>query len=231
MSPFGPKNPRPESIAILLSILAAGTSPLCAQQLSSSDADAFIARLRAGREKHPALTADFTEVKTSHLLKKPVTTTGVIAFAAPDKFRREVTGDNPSLTVSNGRQLWIYYPNFKEVELYDLGGRGAFDESIAALTAGLNFQGVEKFYRYDVFRDGGATRIDLRPRSSGLKRMIRSLSIFVSPELRIERTVAELPKGDRLVITYRNQKPGNLPASQFNFEPPAGANVTKPLGK
>ncbi len=227
LKPSHPKFPT----TLLAALFAVAINPLVAQELPSAEATAFIARLRAEREKQPTLTADFTEEKTTHLLKKPIVTTGTISFSAPDKFRREVKGDNPSLTVSNGRQLWIYYPNFKEVELYELGGRGPLDDSIAALTAGLNFQDIEKYYRYNVFGDTAGHRIVLRPRSSGLKRMIRELSVFVSPELRIDRTVAELPKDDRLVITYRNQKPGGVPASEFNFQPPPGAHVSKPLGK
>ncbi|MEO8352129.1 MAG: outer membrane lipoprotein carrier protein LolA [Chthoniobacteraceae bacterium] len=232
MSPPGLKPSRSNLLtaAVALTFVVA-LNPLQARELSSAEASGFISRLRAERDKHPSLTADFTEEKTTHLLKKPIVTSGTISFSAPDKFRREVKGDNPSLTISNGSQLWIYYPNFKEVELYELGGRGPLDDSIAALTAGLNFQDIEKYYRYDVVREGTGHRIVLRPRSSGLKRMIRELSVFVSPQLRIERTVAELPKNDRLVITYRNQKPDSVPASGFTFQPPPGVPVSKPLGK
>lgn len=211
---------------LLAALTASGQTPL-----NSADADALIARMREHRAKFPALTADFTEEKTIRLLKKPVTSAGTLAFEAPDKFRREMKGPNPSLTVSNGQKLWIYYPHFKEAELYTLGGRGFFDDSIAALTAGLNFQNISEFYRYEAFRDGDGYRFHLRPRSGGLKRMVRELKVYVTPDFLIRRTEAELPKGDRVITSYRNQKSTALPASTFEFKPPPEARISKPLGK
>jgi len=42
------------------------------------------------------------------------------------------------LVVCDGRELWIYYPSFKEAEHYVLGQHSFFDDSIAALTASSN---------------------------------------------------------------------------------------------
>lgn len=92
-----------------------------AQQLSADDEKALLTKLREQRAKFPALTADFTEDRSTHLLNKPIRGTGTIAFHAPGKFRRELKGSSPSLTVSNGKELWIYYPNFSEAEHYTLG--------------------------------------------------------------------------------------------------------------
>lgn len=215
------------AVALLFAIVSAAAQTA----LNPAEADALIARMREHRAKLPALTAEFAEEKTTHLLKRPVTSSGTLAFEAPNKFRREMKSPNPSLTVSNGQKLWIYYPNFKEAELYTLGARGFFDDSIAALTAGLNFQNISEFYRYEAFRDGDGFRFQLRPRSGGLKRMVRELTVFVTPDFFIRRTEAELPKGDRVVTIYRNQKSTPLPAATFEFRPPPDAHVSTPLGK
>ena len=187
--------------------------------------------MRTHRTSLPSLTADFTEEKTTHLLQKPITLTGTIAFETPNHFRREVKGNNPSLTVSNGKTLWIYYPNFKEAELYTIGVQSFFDDSIAALTAGLNFQNVGDFYRYDACLDGDAYRFVLKPKTAGLKRMLRELAVFIGPDFLIRKTDATLPKGDRVLTTYRNQKSVAVPAGTFDFKPPADARVSTPLGK
>jgi outer membrane lipoprotein-sorting protein len=83
-------------------------------------------------QKFPSLTADFAEEKTTHLLTKPLVAQGTIAFQTPNKFRRELKGNTPSITVTDGAKLWIYYPSFKTAELYTLGQRQFFDDSIAA---------------------------------------------------------------------------------------------------
>lgn len=202
-----------------------------ATDLSPAETQTLLKTLEAQRAKSPSITADFVEEKTTRLLAKPLVTEGTIAFQTPNKFRREVTGKSPSLTVSNGQKLWIYYPAFKEAELYTLGQKAFFDDSIAALTAGLNFNQVDKFFSYKAARDGNAYRIQLTPRSSGLKRMVKELTVWIDDDAKVQRTETTLPKGDRVQTSYKNQRASSLPASTFDFAPPADANVTQPLGK
>ena len=191
----------------------------------------MIVRLKEHRAKFPSLTADFSEEKITRLLQKPLNTSGTIAFTSPNLFRREVRGASPSTTVCDGKQLWIYYPNFKEAEKYTLGERAFFDDSIAALTAGLNFANIDDFYRYDGFREDKGYRLVLRPKTSGLKRLLKQLSIWITEDFLIARTETLSPKDDRIVTNYRNQKAEAIPAGTFNFKPPADTNVSTPLGK
>ncbi|MEI7547169.1 MAG: outer membrane lipoprotein carrier protein LolA [Actinomycetota bacterium] len=147
------------SADILLDYDSGQPVALTAKSLSGLRAD-----LDARAKEFPALTADFTEDRTTHLLNKPIRGTGTIAFHAPGKFRRELKGTSPSLTVCNGKELWIYYPNFTEAEHYTLGKKQFFDDSLAALTAGLNFTDVEKYFRIAAAKDGPATRITVELR-------------------------------------------------------------------
>lgn len=199
--------------------------------MSAPDTAALIDKLKEHRAKFPALTADFSEQKTTRLLQKPLVVNGTIAFSVPNLFRREVKGSSPSTTVCDGKQLWIFYPNFNEAEHYTLGQRSFFDDSLAALTAGLNFSNIEKFYRYEARREPSGYQLVLTPKTSGLKRMLKELSVWISNDYMISRTQAVLPKGDNVVTTYTNQKSQSVPASAFDFSPPADAKVSTPLGK
>ena len=216
---------------LLFLVLLATSACTWAADLPLAETQALLKSLQEHRAKFPALTADFTEQKTTHLLTKPLTSEGTLSFQVPNKFRREVKGSSPSLTVSDGAKLWIYYPAFKEAELYTLGQRQFFDDSIAALTAGLNFQNVEKFYTCTAAREADGYRLALTPRMGGLRRMVKELAVFVDAEFKIQRTETTLPKGDRLVTTYKNQRPAALPAGPFDFTPPADARISQPLGK
>jgi chaperone LolA len=200
-------------------------------ELSSAETAGLIGRLKEHRAKFPSITADFTEEKVTRLLQKPLNTSGTIAFTAPNLFRREVRGTSPSTTVCDGKQLWIYYPNFKEAERYTLGERAFFDDSIAALTAGLNFSNIEDFYRYDAIREDKGYRLVLRPKTGGLKRMLKQLSVWVTDDFMISRTETLSPKDDRIVTNYRNQKAETVPASRFEFKPPADTRISTPLGR
>lgn len=211
--------------SLWLLAVAAGS----AAELAPAETAKLLENLREHRARRPSFTADFTEQKISRLLAAPLTSEGTIAFQAPDKFRRELKGRNPSLTVSNGQQLWIYYPNFNEVEWYTLGQRSFFDDSLAALTAGFNFQKIAEFYRYQAFRESGNYRLLLMPKTSGLKRILRQLQVWVDNDFTIVKTEAALPRDDRVLTTFRNQRPTPLAASVFEFKPPADAHVSRPL--
>jgi outer membrane lipoprotein-sorting protein len=202
-----------------------------AQLLSPAEREQTLHRLAELRAKSPFLQADFSEEKTSRLMSKPIKSQGTVWFQTPDKFRREIKGRNPSVTVSDGRAMWIYYPNFNEAELYTLGGRGVFDDAIAALTTGLTFDRVEEFYEIRMAHEGELLRVELSPKRSNLKRVVQKLTVWMDNELRGVRTELILPKGDRVMTQYRNQSREPLPPSTFEFTPPSGASVTRPMGK
>src|SRR5213082_819802 len=106
---------------------------LRAQSLTETEIKNLLARIAERRASAPDVRADFQEQKTMHLLNKPIVSSGKISFRAPNKFRREITGNSPSVTVSTGRDLWIYYPNFRSAEHYSLGKRSPADAAIAAI--------------------------------------------------------------------------------------------------
>src|SRR6266542_6291183 len=87
--------------------------------------------LLAGIRQTRSTQADFQEERVIRLMKKPILSSGKIWFQPPNKFRREVKGNSPSVTVSDGRQLWIYYPNFKSAERYPLGKGSPLDSTVA----------------------------------------------------------------------------------------------------
>ena len=215
-------------LSLIVLLFSSAISP--AQQLSADDEKALLGKLREQRTQLPALTAEFTEERTTRLLNKPIRGTGTIAFHAPNKFRRELKGASPSLTVCNGAELWIFYPNFNEAEHYTLGRKQFFDDSLAALTAGLNFQDVDKYFRIAPAREGTGYRIVLTPKSSGVRRFLTTLTVWLNADAIIEKTDATLPKGDRITTTYRNVRTLKATDAKFDFTPPPAAHISTPLG-
>ena len=130
---------------LFVSILVA--SIVRAQSLSEADVKNLLSRIAERRATSPDVRADFQEQKTMRLLNKPIVSSGKIWFHAPNKFRREVVGNSPSVTVSNGRDLWIYYSSFKSAEHYSLGKRSPVDAAIAAINTALNLENVENTFR------------------------------------------------------------------------------------
>jgi len=212
-----------------------------AQSLSETEIKNLLARIAERRASAPDVRADFQEQKTMHLMAKPIVSSGKIWFHAPNKFRREISGNSPSVTVSNGRDLWIHYPNFKSAEHYTLGKRSPVDAAITAINTALNLENVESTFRITGTKidlpspgsgaAGNGYALQLLPRSPSMKRMFQKFDLRLNSDLVAERTEMTQPNGDQIVTTYSNQSRAATPAATFEFTPPAGTAISAPLGR
>jgi len=195
--------------------------------LSESDLKNLLTGIRANRTTQ----ADFQEERVMRLMKKPIVSSGQISFQPPNKFRREVKGNSPSVTVSDGRQLWIYYPNFKSAERYPLGKSSPLDSTVAAINSALNLENIENTFQINATKSDKGYDLTLLPRTASMKRVFQKLDLHIKENLGVERTDMLLPSGDRIVTSYSNQTRAPIPGSTFEFKPPAGTEVTTPLGQ
>ena len=211
------------SIVFVLALTAvSGGAPLSADELKD-----LLAAIRHNRSTQ----ADFQEQRVIRLMKNPVQSSGTVWFETPNKFRREVKGNSPSITVSDGRNLWIYYSNFKSAERYPLGKGSPLDATVAAINSALNLENIESSFNVSATKGDNGHELQLQPRTAAMKRVFQKLDLRINSEFRVERTEMLLPNGDRIVTTYSNQKRAAIPAWTFLFEPPAGTEVTTPLGR
>ncbi len=217
-------------ILLIVAGLISLTSFATAAPLPDSEMKNLLARIRENR----ITQADFQEQRVIHLMQKPLVSSGRVWFQPPNKFRREVKGNSPSVTVSDGQQLWIYYPNFKSAERYPLGKSSPLDSTVAAINSALNLENIENTFQIT------ATKVDppqagyelsLIPRTASMKRVFQKLELHINDQLRAERTEMFLPNGDRIVTSYSNQTRAPVPASTFEFKPPPGTDITTPLGQ
>ena len=195
--------------------------------LSTSELKDLLAGIRENR----ITQADFQEQRFLRLMKKPIVSSGRVWFQPPNKFRREVKGNSPSLTVSNGQQLWIYYPNFKSAEHYSIGSRSPLDSIITAINSALNLENVENTFDITGAKIDNGYELDLTPRTPSMKRIFQKLHLRIDDKLRAERTEILQLNGDRIVTNYSNQTRTPVPPSKFEFTPPPGTDITTPLGR
>jgi outer membrane lipoprotein-sorting protein len=201
---------------------------------SAPVSEADLKSLLAGIRQNRITQADFQEQRVIRLMKKPILSSGKVWFQPPNKFRREVKGNSPSLTVSNGRQLWIYYPNFKSAERYPLGKGSPLDSTVAAINSSLNLEDVENTFQISAAKTDppqAGYELTLLPRAPSMKHVFQKLELRINDQLQVERTDMLLPNGDRIITTYSNQTHSPVPSSTFEFTPPPGTGVSTPLGK
>jgi outer membrane lipoprotein-sorting protein len=199
--------------------------------LTPAEIHDLLGRIRQVRAKAPNVQAQFQEEKTIRLLTKPVMTSGRIWFQAPNKFRRELIGKSPSVTMSNGRNLWIYYPNFKSAEHYSLGQRSPVDAAITAVNAALNLENAGSSFSISGRRIDNGYELELRPRAAAMKRIFEKFVLHLNRDLFAERTEMLQPYDERVVTTYSNYSRAPIPAATFEFSAPPGTEITAPLGR
>jgi outer membrane lipoprotein carrier protein len=210
------------TIAVVTLTFIASAAPLSEIELKN-----LLASIRQNRTTQ----ADFQEERAIRLMKKPVLSSGTVSFQPPNKFRREVKGNSPSVTISDGRNLWIYYPNFKSAERYPLGKGSPLDATVAAINSALNLENIETSFNVTATKTENGHDLQLLPRTAAMKRVFQKLELRINDKFRVERTDMLLPNGDRIVTTYSNQTRAPIPASTFEFKPPPGTEVTTPLGQ
>jgi outer membrane lipoprotein carrier protein len=198
---------------------------------SAPISDSELKNLLAAIRQNRTTQADFQEQRVIRLMKKPVLSSGTVWFEPPNKFRREVKGNSPSITVSDGRELWIYYPNFKSAERYPLGKGSPLDATVAAINSALNLENIETSFNVTATKTENGNELQLLPRTAAMKRVFQKLDLRINDKFRVERTDMLLPNGDRIVTTYSNQTRATIPPSTFEFKPPSGTEVTTPLGQ
>ncbi len=216
------------TVICVVALLAIGVK---AAPLSPADVKTLLERIREKGAAAPSMQADFQEQRKVHLLDEPINSSGKIWFQAPNKFRIERKGNAPSITVSDGQQLWIYYPNFKSAEHYSLAKRSPLDAAISAITTALNLENVEHTFHIAGDKAAKGYDLELTPRNPSMKRIFQKLLLHLSDNLFAERTDMLQPNGDQVVTTYQNPNHAAIPPSQFEFTPPPDTEVTTPLGK
>lgn len=216
---------------LLLSLCLFSLLSVRAQTLAPADVKALLARVREHRAASPNMQADFEEQRRIHLLDEPITSSGKVWFQAPNKFRLERKGNSPSVTVSDGQTMWIYYPKFKSAERYSLGKRSPLDAAIAAITTALNLQDVESSFHIAGNKVPNGYDLELTPRNPSMKRIFQKLDLHLNNDLFAQRTEMIQPNGDRIITAYTNPAHAALPESIFEFTPPPGTDISTPLGK
>jgi chaperone LolA len=217
--------------SLFLSLVFVAIAAAQAEPLAAPGVKALLDQIRAKHASAPQLQADFQEEKTVHLMNKPISSAGKVWFQKPNKFRREVKGNSPSITVSDGQQLWIYYPKFQSAEHYALGKHSSLDAGIAALTAALNLENVENSYHITASKQDSGYELELTPRNPSLKRLLKTFNIQMDVDLQVRRTEMVQPNGDHIITVYSNESRTTIPAATFKFTAPPGTSVTTPLGR
>jgi len=127
-------------------------------------------------------TAEFVQTRTFKSLTQPLTASGHVWFAAPNRFRWEL-GDPPqTIAVRAPQEMLVIYPRLKRVERYPLSGdqTGPWRDALELLETGFPRSEAEMASRLKILSQtvtNNACEIVLQPKSAGGRRMMPQIQI------------------------------------------------------
>ncbi|HSU56329.1 MAG TPA: outer membrane lipoprotein carrier protein LolA [Candidatus Dormibacteraeota bacterium] len=165
-------------------------SPLClaamlsipSLKLHSAEISPEVAAWLAAQTNIHAWSAEFVQTRTLKSLAQPLTSTGHVWFAAPNRFRWELGHPAQTIAVREPQELLIIYPRLKRVEHFPLTGEqtGQWREALALLEAGFPRSQAQLQAQYEILSqtvNGQTGEIVLQPRSSAARRIMPQLKI------------------------------------------------------
>lgn len=180
----------------------------------------LVTEVQRAYQKNAQFRADFVQKTHIELLNKDVTEKGKMVFAKPGKFDIHYEGGQERRYICNGETLWIYHPKLQEVEVYS-------DVKEVLTREALSFLGGL----------GNMTRqfqVKVEPNSWLLLVPKNKKSPFKNIRLRIdlrsflatEVVLSPRQGNESRYLLSRIQTPAINSAVNFEFQPPAGTEVT-----
>jgi outer membrane lipoprotein-sorting protein len=210
---------------------------MAATRTPAAELDAATAGWLAAQTNVQTWSAEFVQTRKLKSLTKPLTATGHVWFAAPNRFRWELGQPPQTIAVRAPEEMLILYPKLKRVERFPLAKQetGAWRDALALLEAGFPRSRSELSARYDIISQttsNEVSRLVLQPKSAGARRMMRQIEIDFDPrDYSLRGTELEFADGSTLRNDFQNTNLNpKLDESMFTPPIPPDYKVVEPLG-
>jgi outer membrane lipoprotein carrier protein len=178
----------------------------------------FVKDVQAGR-------GNFTQVVTSPDGKKSRTSHGSLEFQRPNRFRFAYSAPSEQLIVGDGKQVWLFDADLNQVTVRPMSQ--ALGATPAALLAGGNLDKDFALKAAPTIGQGAEALewVDAQPRQKDGQ--FQSVKVgFKQGQLAALEILDSFGQRSRLSFAQFEPKV-TLPASRFQFTPPAGADVLR----
>ncbi|MBF0613932.1 MAG: outer membrane lipoprotein chaperone LolA [Magnetococcales bacterium] len=208
-------------LVLLLGWVAAGVEAAPPVASGGQQPPLEVRRLQAFMDHLVSVEAGFEQRILDADAPEPKESRGRFAASRPGKFRWDYTAPYPQVIVSDGRTVWFYEPDLKQVTR---SSAARLDKTPAGfLTSGKK---LEEIFSWEVIPGptAGSTAVVLKPIHEG---SIRWIAITLHPKKdEILDFVVEDTLKHRSRITFTGWRAnGDLSAERFRFEVPKGVDV------
>lgn len=206
--------------------------------VSAAELNPVFASWLAAQTNIQSWSAEFVQTRTLKSLTQPLTATGRVWFAAPNKFRWELGQPAQTIAVRAPENLLVLYPRLKRVEKFPLTGEqaGQWRDALGLLEAGFPRSQSELEHQYNILSQtvaAGAGELVLQPKSAAARRMIPQIKIdFGTNDLALRGTELQFSDGSTLRNDFTNAVLNpTIDAQRFSPRLPDDYKVVEPLKK
>ena len=155
-------------------------------------------------------SADLTQTRRLKTLVQPLSSTGRVWFAAPNRFRWEIGSPAQTIAVRNADEMLVIYPRLKRVEKYPLRSEsmGPWKETLALLEAGFPRSRGDIEQRFKILSVAPSNDVYnalLQPKSAAARRMMPQITIsFTTNDVQLRATELQFGDGATMRNEFRN---------------------------
>ena len=184
-----------------------------------------VGKLQARYEATRSMRASFRQKVESPTLASPLQSHGTVLFERPNHMRWDYAAPDEQLIIGDGKTLWIYQPDLKQVI------RAQLSDAFQAQTPLTFLAGLGQ-----VERDFDAT-LEREDAKHWVLRLVpkgdTQLGTLVLVVRKSDAGLAEAritdPVGTTTSLTFTDEARNvDIPADRFRFEPPPGVDVVSP---
>ena len=231
------------SVALFLGLLPLiPNSAIAAADAPARLDPAFEAKLtdidaRAGKIQD--YVARFEQHKYTALLRKPLVSTGTVRVLGP-VVRWDTEKPDPAVLHADGKEVKLYYPRQKLVEIYPIDKRMSDLAAsplprLATLRENFTFEAMTpdqiKADAGELANGPDRVAVRLKPTGDFLRQHIDEIRVLLDQKSAFMLCVVTVDKeGDRTVIRFSDARLNTgLKSADVAFAPPADARVSRPL--
>jgi outer membrane lipoprotein carrier protein len=210
----------------LAGVLLLTWSAVAAQTTATQTADGIARDLQRKYDRVTDFSADFVHAYRGGVLKQQATEKGKLLVKKPGKMRWEYTAPEKKLFVSDGRKIYSYIPQDKQVVV------SSMPRDDQAPTPALFLTGKGDITRdfnvtFDKVADAPAGSIALKLTPKRREPDYESLTLVVEPKtLNLQMLITVDAQGGRSAFTFSNLKENvGLSDNQFVFQMPRNVDV------
>jgi outer membrane lipoprotein-sorting protein len=204
----------------------------------ATDANPLLSSWLGAQTNIQSWSADFVQTRTFKSLTEPLTATGHVWCAAPNRFRWELGNPPQTIAVRAPQEMLVMYPRLKRVERYPLTGdqTGPWRDALALLEAGFPRSQPEMEARLKILSQTVTNQICelvLQPKSAAARRMMPQLKIaFDTKDFSLRATELQFADGSTMRNDFVNPMLNpKVDPEMFNPRIPADYKVVEPLNQ